>query len=131
MPSRPPGPGRFSTMTCEPTPSRSLCAEKREMESEPPPGANGTMMCTGFAGYFGCARAGAAATAASAARASARKCLNDCMVLLLGLVRESRPRKIRGIPYDVRNDWLSLVHLIITDVVRHSGGFRSLVPSAG
>jgi hypothetical protein len=41
MPSMPPAPGLFSTITCWPRPTVSRCAMKRAMKSEPPPGANG------------------------------------------------------------------------------------------
>src|SRR5258706_149137 len=47
MPSTPPAPGLFSTITCEPSDSVSRCAMKRAMKSEPPPGAKGTTMRTG------------------------------------------------------------------------------------
>jgi len=92
MPSSPPAPGRFSTITCEPSASLSRCAVKRAMKSEPPPGANGTMICTGFTGYF-CAYAGAAN--ANEAMANASNFLKTSMVLFPWLVRESRPG-IRG-----------------------------------
>ena len=52
MPSTPPAPGLFSTITCEPSDSVSRCAMKRAMKSEPPPGANGTMMRTGLDGIL-------------------------------------------------------------------------------
>src|SRR4051812_1418636 len=66
MPSMPPAPGLFSTITWEPRPSVRRWAMKRAMKSEPPPGANGTMMRTGFDGY-GCAAAWSETTSAAAA----------------------------------------------------------------
>jgi hypothetical protein len=50
MPMTPPAPGLFSTMTWVPMVAVSFCAIKRPMKSEPPPGANGTMMRTGLVG---------------------------------------------------------------------------------
>src|SRR5205823_4780582 len=79
--------------TWEPSASLSRCAVKRAMKSEPPPGANGTMICTGFAGYF-CAFA-ESAMKVLALKTSASDFLNACMVLFPWLVRESRPG-IRG-----------------------------------
>src|SRR5512135_575098 len=61
MPSTPPAPGLFSTITCAPSVSVSRCAMNRAMKSEPPPGANGTTILTGLAGYC-CAVAGCAST---------------------------------------------------------------------
>src|SRR5207302_5112735 len=89
MPRSPPAPGRFSTMTGELSASLSRCAVKRAMKSEPPPGANGTMICTGFAGYF-CACA-ENATNALVLKTSASNFLDACMVMFPWLVRESRP----------------------------------------
>jgi hypothetical protein len=45
-----PAPARFSTTNCWPRLAESRCAMKRAMKSVPPPGANGTMMRTGFVG---------------------------------------------------------------------------------
>src|SRR5689334_502000 len=101
MPRSPPAPGRFSTITCEPIDSVSRCAMKRAMKSEPPPGAKGTRIWIGFAGYLGCAPA---VVAASARTAAAHILPNVCMVLLRGLVAESRALN----PYQVRNYSLSL-----------------------
>src|SRR5262245_22665244 len=67
MPSRPPAPGRFSTTTCALKETDSRWAAKRAMKSEPPPGAKGTMMCTGLAGQaWGAALSGRTAAASRA-----------------------------------------------------------------
>src|SRR5437588_7358999 len=51
-------PGRFSTMKLWPSGSLSFCATMRAMMSVAPPGAYGTMILTGLAGYASCAAAG-------------------------------------------------------------------------
>src|SRR5688500_10219460 len=60
-----PAPGRFSTMKFPPMRSLSFAATSRPARSEPPPGANGTMMRTGFAVYD-CANATIAAASSAA-----------------------------------------------------------------
>src|SRR6266446_6533504 len=56
VPITPPAPPRFSTTTAWPHFCESFAATVRAVMSVPPPGANGTMNVTGFAGY-GCASA--------------------------------------------------------------------------
>jgi hypothetical protein len=49
-------PGRFSTITCWPSPFDSSSATARATMSWLPPGTSGTMIRIGFAGYV-CAKA--------------------------------------------------------------------------
>src|SRR5215471_19941008 len=53
----PPAPGLFSTTTDWPHASVSFCAIRRPAKSSEPPGGNGTIRRTDFAGYA-CAHAG-------------------------------------------------------------------------
>src|SRR5690348_3973770 len=52
----PDAPGLFSTITGWPSDCVSLSATARARMSVDPPGAQGTMMCTGRSGYAACAR---------------------------------------------------------------------------
>src|SRR2546422_4539428 len=59
-------------MNCWPSDTLNCCAINRAMKSVPPPGANGTMIFTGLAGYC-CARTGAGASRATAAASAAQE----------------------------------------------------------
>src|SRR6478672_11596556 len=56
-PSVEPAPGRLSMTTGTFQRSASFWATRRPVISVPPPGANGTIIRTGFVGYDGCAAA--------------------------------------------------------------------------
>src|SRR5689334_22549487 len=65
MPTRPPAPVRFSTITGCPSDSESFCATMRVLRSPQPPAATGTISRTGREGKVSAA-AGGAETSVSA-----------------------------------------------------------------
>src|SRR6267143_3457656 len=74
-------------MNCWPSDALNCCAINRAMKSVPPPGANGTMIFTGLAGYC-CARTGAGASRATAAASAAQHRIASS--LLIRILQRSR-----------------------------------------
>src|SRR5690349_14755900 len=83
MPMFPEAPGLFSTTTGSPHLSESFAPTMRGRRSATPPAGNGTMMCTGRAGYFSCAAAQSETPRAKAARP--RRSTDRFMEILLVL----------------------------------------------